>query len=504
MVNALVGRLEPDGALNVVAAEREPSHDFIRRGKIYNPDKMATCIKNLVNRLENRLDKKIAQMYVGIGGMGLHSVKNTITQKYDENTKITQEIVDSIMETNRSHEIQCYRILDVIPPEYHMGTMMQLEPVGVMTQQIEGHFLNLVIPPTADTMIDTSFKTAGMTIADTLKVNVLPLADMVLTDSEKRSGCVLIDMGAETTTVAVYNGGKMRFLSVIPLGGQSVTNDLATILRIPETEAEGLKRQYGMAYIDPKEERETDNETIHLSGGNTETRCNIEYMIEDRVSEILQNVNKQIELAQETDDLKELLGGIIVTGGCAKMANMTEALVHYTKINKVRVVTVPPVTIRCDASFDFVKDGRANSALALLTVCQEDCCTEKSDEGNDIFSRGEQQKQEEEARKKASANVKNMVERINCYFEDFEEFCKNREKDDAQSILETIKGLHMEIQAQVKDLFEDDDARVLAVETADAIEEAEKKLENLNTKPAGGWFSKLIEKVMNMFNDLDD
>ena len=506
MVTAVVGRKEPDGALNILAAEREPSQDFIRRGKIYNPDKMGQCVKSLVTRLEAKLDKKITQMYVGIGGMGLHSVQNKIVQNYTESTKISQEIVDSIMDSNRAHEIQGYEILDVIPLEYRMGNIAQLDPVGIVSNQIEGNFINLVTSPVVREMIETSFRTADMRIADDLVITANPLADMILTDSEKRSGCVFLDMGAETTTVAVYNGAMLRFMSVIPLGGHNVTNDLVNILHIPEAEAKVLKREYGRAYINPDGESETASETIQLSGGNTETRANIEHMIEARMSEILQNVAKQIDLALVGDESNELLGGIVVTGCAATIKDLIEALTHYTKVNKVRVVTTSPVTVRCGSGMDFVKDGHANGALAIMMRGTMDCVTEK-DQKEDIFTGPT-----EDEIKELTKRVKTMVEQVTLYFEDLEEMCKKRKLDDAVAIVGAMKDTSSEIQEMMPRLPEDSDVYSLAKETVASMVDAEQMVEDLRNRKGGkskksgggGWWKRVRTVLEDMVKDPDE
>ena len=76
------------------------------------------------------------------------------------------------------------------------------------------------------------------------------MADNVLSEAEKRAGCVLVDLGAETTTMSVYYRNKLRYIAVIPLGGNNITKDLES-LQLEENEAEALKTKYGSAYTDP-------------------------------------------------------------------------------------------------------------------------------------------------------------------------------------------------------------------------------------------------------------
>jgi cell division protein FtsA len=80
------------------------------------------------------------------------------------------------------------------------------------------------------------------------------LADAVLTEAERRSGCALIDIGADTTTVSVYSKNILRHLAVIPLGGANITKDIAT-LQMEEADAEKMKLKYGSAYTDNNDSR---------------------------------------------------------------------------------------------------------------------------------------------------------------------------------------------------------------------------------------------------------
>ena len=77
----------------------------------------------------------------------------------------------------------------------------------------------------------------------------LALADSILTDNEKRGGCVLVDLGAETTTVSVYYKSILRHLAVLPLGGANITKDIAS-LQMEEKDAEAMKIKYGSAYTE--------------------------------------------------------------------------------------------------------------------------------------------------------------------------------------------------------------------------------------------------------------
>ena len=102
---------------------------------------------------------------------------------------------------------------------------MLADPGGVPSDHIEGRFLNIIARSSVKQNIDKCFHQAGIEIADYV-ISPLALANAVLTNSERRSGCMLIDFGADTTTVSVYKNNLLRHLAVIPLGGSNITKDI--------------------------------------------------------------------------------------------------------------------------------------------------------------------------------------------------------------------------------------------------------------------------------------
>lgn len=138
--------------------------------------------------------------------------------------------------------------------------------------------------------LSKSFDNAGIAIAETYLAPVA-MGECVLTEAEKRAGCVLVDLGAETTTVSVYYRDKLRNIAVIPLGNNNITKDLES-LQMDEVEAETMKRKYGSAYtevqdIDPNMTWPIDNSR------SVSTRKFIE-VVEARMLEIIENVRNLI------------------------------------------------------------------------------------------------------------------------------------------------------------------------------------------------------------------
>lgn len=367
-ITAVAGRKQPDGAIQVLACVQEPSDSFIRKGRINNVTKMKQCIINMKDKLEKKLQKSISHTYVGIGGMGMHTVSNTVVRHFDQKTTVTQELVDSMMEENKDTATPDRYIFEVVPQDYKIGTQSQTDPVGIPAETIEGHYLNIVANCCIREDVDNCFRNANLMIADR-PITPLTLSDLVLSESEKRSGCVFVDMGSETTSVAIYKNNLLRHFAVIPLGGSNVNRDIAS-LQIEDSEAEELKMRFGAAlYEDATETRQP----VELKDGRSVKFEEFAGLVEARMEEIILNVAHQIELSKY--DKSQLIGGIIITGGAANMKNMDKAFEKHTRFEKIRFATKSGVRIPLRTSLsDFNKDGSCNAALAIIDKAEFNCC----------------------------------------------------------------------------------------------------------------------------------
>lgn len=401
-VTGVAGRKQPDGAIQVLAFAQEPSTTFIRKGRINNVSKMTQCIISMREKLEQKMQKSISRVYVGIGGMGMHTVANMVARHFDSKVEITQEMVDAISDENRTSANADRDILESVPQEYHLGAQTTIDPVGILADSIEGHYLNIVANSSVREEIRNCFRTAGVTIAD-LPITVQALADSMLTEPEKRSGCVFVDMGAETTSVAVYKNNLLRHLAVIPLGGANINRDIMS-LQIEDDEAEELKLKYGSAV----QESDTDaHKPIALRDGRTIPYDEFMGLVEARVEEIVLNVKNQISLSNY--DVSQLIGGLIVTGGAANIRNIDKAFTRDTKFEKIRFVRSIRIPLRTPDYPGLNNDGDCNAAIALIDKGEINCCG--GDLGQpDLFDEPKDAEPEPSAEELAAAEAKKKAE----------------------------------------------------------------------------------------------
>ena len=377
-VTGIAGQKNLDGSIQILAVVKEESSAFIRKGVVYNIDKTAQCLTSIIKKLETQLKTEIRQVYVGIGGQSIRSVRNVISKDLPNESIVTQEMVIELMDANRNMTYPDQEILDAAVQEYKVGSQFQIDPVGIQATRLEGNFLNILERKAFYKNLNKCFETADINIAE-MYLAPLALADSVLTEAEKRSGCALVDLGADTTTVSVYSKNILRHLAVIPLGSNNITKDIAT-LQMEESDAERMKLKYAAAYTD---NNDIDNDLKYSIDPERqiESRKFIE-IVEGRLEEIIENVWYQIP----SEFYDKLLGGIILTGGGSNLKNIEKAFNNHTHVDKIRVAKFVTQSIISNHEAIKTHDGTMNTVLGLLAKGDINCAGSAVDLNGDLFS----------------------------------------------------------------------------------------------------------------------
>ena len=143
-MTGIAGKKNLDGSIQVLACVKEDSTACIRKGVVYNIDKTAQCLTSIVNKLEKQLKTTITQVYVGVGGQSIRSLRNVITKEMSIETPISQDMVIELMDANRNMKYPDLEILDAAVQEYRVDSQYQLDPVGIPCTRFEGNFLNIL------------------------------------------------------------------------------------------------------------------------------------------------------------------------------------------------------------------------------------------------------------------------------------------------------------------------------------------------------------------------
>lgn len=352
-ISGTVG-VETYSGIKILAAASTPVKNFVSKGVVRNVDETSKAINYIINTLESSLDKvAIKRAYVSLAGLTVQSIKSKVIRNFDTFTKITPEIIgDLALENDKTFQTpEGYTRVQVVNQEYKLDGKLDTNPVGAPTMQIEANYLNIVIKEQYLNQLIESFAQADIEIADSFSAARMD-ADILLSKDARRNGCALVNIGADTTTVAIYKNNILRKLTVLPLGSRNITMDLCAG-QISFDEAEEIKITRG--YKSASNEKEpVDTETVNN-------------IINARMCEILQNAKYQIE------NSGELLNHIIFTGGGSKLKNLELLFEEYLPNYQSEIIPEPKFNLESNNGVNL--NGIFSTALyGLLNQGKENCC----------------------------------------------------------------------------------------------------------------------------------
>lgn len=509
-ISGIAGKKNADGSINILAYSSEKSDDCIKKGVIYNLDKTTQKLTSIIKDLETKLQAGIKKVYIGVGGLSLRSIKNTETRQLGDDTRISQAIIDSMMEANMETPLLDYEILAVEPQEYKVGNNLLTEPVGTTASSIEGNYLNIIARPSVKQNIKQCLSHTGYEIAG-FTISPMATADTVLTTNEKRSGCALIDLGADTTTVAIYKNNILRHVCVIPLGGNNITKDICS-KQIEEDDAELIKLRYASAYTEYKEGEEVQDTEYAIDGKCSIMSRTLEDIVEARVNEIITNVFNQIKLSNYSDGL---MAGIVVTGGVSNMPNIDKAITNITKIEKVRVAHTGEINLT--GKINLPKNGKSNTLVGILLSGEENCCRVDPKRGHQFDFNDDSKSQEtedntiiENSADNDTVNVEEetvTVEVIDNTKEchklviEASQLILSRSYTEALDVLAKAKEMNVESKAREIDSLEKEAKRLLdEAERVKAIKEAQLQAEKQKEKQRKEECDKILGEVIELID----
>ncbi|MBO5585107.1 MAG: cell division protein FtsA [Bacteroidaceae bacterium] len=398
-ISGIAGK-KKDGTMQILAYAEEKTAGCVKRGVVYNIEKTFQSVNSVIAKLESVLKTKITCAYVGVGGQSVRSYKSFVRRNMLTQSYITNDAIDAIRQESYEIPFNDYTVLENYPQEFVVDSNVIADPVGVMGTNIEGEFLDVIAKSNLRANVETVFDNVGIAIAEEL-VSPLQLANCVLTDAEKRSGCALVDLGADTTTLVVYKNNIVRYLVTIPLGSNNINKDLST-LPIDETETEDVKLKYGDACQDLDAVDDSEPQTYTTSDGRQIEVTTIKNVIEARMGEIIANVSRQIVNSDYSD---KLLAGLIITGGGSNMKNVVKAFGKSTKIDKIRIANKvnSQVVKTSNAGNMNLDSARSTTILSLLLAGTIPCGGETFNREPDMFD--QQQKEEERLARQREAEA---------------------------------------------------------------------------------------------------
>lgn len=340
------------GPMTIFAVCREPLYHSVRYGRILNVEEVARSVENAVGRLAGAPElagKKIMGVYAGVGGRSLMSKLIKVELPLPNEQEITDDIIERLQQDAMASVDNRLEVLDIIPQSYTVDGVFARQPVGTYGRRIAAEFNMIVCNPLNTLNLERVVCDRCHLDLCGMVVRPQALGDLVLGPDDTKPGCMLVDLGAETTTISIYKEGRLRYLSTVPLGSHHITADLASGLGVVEAQAEQIKITQGNALED--------------STMRTPEQRQVDEFVQSRVIEIIANIVAHIGFAKFTID--ELRAGIIVTGQGVKLKNFCKLLEVQSHL-PVRVAQVPNI-IRVSAQYQ----GDRSDLLPLMAISAE-------------------------------------------------------------------------------------------------------------------------------------
>ncbi|OEU76865.1 MAG: cell division protein FtsA [Desulfuromonadales bacterium C00003093] len=316
----IVGNMTDEG-LDVVGIGTSPSKGM-RKGVVINIESTVEAIQKALREAELMAGCEIKSVFAGIAGghiRGLNS-QGVIAIK---NREVAGDDLQRVIDAAKAIAIPMDReVLHILPQEFIIDDQDGIrEPLGMSGVRLEAK-VHIVTGAVASAQnIVKSCNRAGVDVAD-IVLEQLASSEAVLSPDEKELGVALVDIGGGTSDIAIFSEGAIKHTSVLSIGGDHLTNDIAVGLRTPMAEAEKIKQAYGCCLTSMVGKDETVE--VPSVGGREPrilSRQLLAEILEPRVEEIFSLVSREI-IKSGYEEV--IASGVVITGGSAILPGMPE------------------------------------------------------------------------------------------------------------------------------------------------------------------------------------
>lgn len=286
----------------------------VKRGEIIEPQELSRALKNISQIFLKETGKKLPPLFVNLGGDHLFSLlsKGLISVSRADQ-KISQEDIERVLKAAQSLSIgENKTVFDTIPLQFIIDGKEKVEdPVGLKGMRLEAETLLLVGNERHLENLKRTILLSEFEILDFIP-SPIALSTSILKEREREIGVCLLNLGAQTTEVSVFEDGKLIYFSVLPEGTISVTNKIAIFLKVDFEIAERIKKEYGSCFCSKRKREKIEIEGEVLSF----TLSSLSKIIREEYLKIFEKVRKELKKINKE---KNLPAGIVLTGGGAKI-----------------------------------------------------------------------------------------------------------------------------------------------------------------------------------------
>lgn len=407
-VRVIVGEMS-SGNLNIIGVGNVKSTG-IKKGSIVDIDETVNSIKQAVGQAERMIGLAIKQVIVGINGnhVQLQSCHGVVAVSSPDR-EISDEDVARVIDAAQVVSIPPEReIIDVIPKQFIVDGLDEInDPRGMIGVRLEMEGMIITGSKTILHNLLRCVERAGLHIAD-ICLQPLAAGSVAISKDEKSLGIGLVDIGGGSITVSIFEQGTLQATSVIPVGGDHITNDIAIGLRTTTEEAERIKLKYGHAYIDEASDEEFFE--VNLIGRDAPeeyTQFELAHIIEPRMDEMFSLVEQEVRRMGYHD----FPGGYVLTGGTIMLPGSLELARDILQAN-VRVAIPDYIGVR---------ESQYINGVGLLQFAYQNVKIQGRDVATTVTSieKDESPKKKKEIQREKAKESEGMKKKVSNWFKVF-------------------------------------------------------------------------------------
>ena len=354
---------EYQGEISVIANSEVKNNGGMSKGVITNLTGPVESLNRAIVAIDQTSGKSLKTAYTSINGSQVGAVKTQGMISIMGGEAISPNDLKRIQEMSLAGVIPNNReVLKIIPTNYIVDGQTGIrDPLGMNAMKLE--MQASVISALAPSCINLRKLTENVSV-DSLELvpTAIASARLVLTEQQKDNGVAVVDLGASTTSVAVFMDGFLQHYAVLNAGANNITNDLAIGLAINPSVAEEIKLRYVSADFP-----ESDKAIVARIGDETVsfTKDEVNQIVRERLIDIFEHVEKILKQAGYAQKLPE---GLVIVGGGAMMRDLDK----FVKDLLGMAVRIGKSTEKLGGVFDLVDNPKYTTALGLALMMYDD------------------------------------------------------------------------------------------------------------------------------------
>ncbi|MFH0853041.1 MAG: cell division protein FtsA [bacterium] len=361
MIRVVVGQKNPnDNSLQVLGAAESPS-EGISKGSVTSIEDAVSSISTALERAERMSGLPIESAFVGMTGTHITSQdSHGVIAVAKADGEIKEDDIERVIEAAQAVATPPnFETLHVIPRIFTVDNQEGIkDPVGMTGMRLEVDVQIIQGLSSQIKNLTKSIYRTGIQIDD-LVLGILACAEATVTKRQRELGVALVNIGASTTSIVVFEEGDVLHTKILPIGANHVTSDIAIGLRTSIDIAEKIKLEYGSALPAEINKREEIDLSEFEGGENTAvSRKHVAEIIEARTEEMFSMIDKEF---QQVDRSGRLPAGVVLTGGGAKL----QGIIEVAK-NEFRLPASIGIPLNIISAIDKIQEPTFTSAVGLL------------------------------------------------------------------------------------------------------------------------------------------